>query len=159
MQGGSSSVYGLGAPASDPRGWLVGVENPYNAQENLATVRLSNRAMGTSGTANQHFEWEGRRFGHVLDPRRGEPADELAAVSVIAADAATADALSTALFVLGLDKSIRFCENHPEIAALIVLKPDAGPSPNGRPRVLTLNLSSREVNVRPGYALTETAPT
>lgn len=152
MQGGCSSLYGLGSPRGDGRGWLVGIENPYNPRENVARVRLLNKAMGTSGTANQYFEHEGRRYGHVLDPRSGWPADDVAAVSVVADDAATADALSTGLFVLGLDKAVEFCQNHPEISAFIVLKPDAGPAPTGRPRVLTLNVPPMDVQISPEFA-------
>lgn len=151
MHGGQSSMLAFGSPGRDGRGWLVGIENPLKPSESLATVRLRNCGLGTSGTANQYFEAGGRLYGHVMDPRRGEPADELASVSVIARDAATADALSTGLFVLGLDKAIEFCENHPDIAALIVLKPDGEPVGHGRPRVLTLNLSPQDVNVRPEY--------
>jgi FAD:protein FMN transferase len=153
MQGGQSSMYALGAPASDIRGWLIGIENPLQPSERIATVRLRNRALGTSGTAHQYFEENGRRYGHVMDPRRGEPAGELASVSVIASDAATADALSTALFVLGLDKAIEFCDNHSDIAALIVLNSDGVSAHEGRPRVLTLNLSPQDVNVRPEFQL------
>lgn len=155
MQGGQSSLFGLGCPRGQDRGWLIGIENPFNPRETLAQVRLFNRGMGTSGTANQYFEHAGRLYGHVLDPRTGWPADELASVSVIAADSATADALSTGLFVLGLDKAITFCENHPEVAALIVLKPDV-PVCEGRPRVLTLNLSPRDVSVPPEHAIQAT---
>jgi FAD:protein FMN transferase len=149
MQGGSSSVYGLGSPTRDDRGWLVGIQNPYDSGQHLATVRLRDRALGTSGTANQYFEYAGQRYGHILDPRTGRPADELAAVSVLAPDAATADALSTALFVMGLDKATVFCHDHAEIAALIVLKPESSSGTNGLPRVLTFNLSAQDVELYP----------
>lgn len=153
VQGGQSSMYGLGSQHGDGLGWLVGVENPFNPSESVATVRLLNKAMGTSGTSNQYFESDGRVYGHVMDPRKGEPADELGSVSVIADDAATADALSTGLFVLGLDRAIDFCENHPDIAALIVLKPDAESAQGGRPRVMALNLSPQDFTVLPGFEL------
>lgn len=153
IQGGMSSLRAIGSPAGDGRGWLLGLENPVNPAERLATVRLRDRALGTSGTAHQYFETDGRRYGHVLDPRRGEPADQLASVSVLAHDAATADALSTALFVLGLDKAVEFCENHRDIAALIVLKPDGQPRFDGRPRVLTLNISPQDVSVQADFRM------
>ena len=147
MQGGSSSVYALGAPDADPRGWLVGIDHPYDRDLRIATVRLRDRAMGTTGTDNQYFEYAGRRYGHVIDPRKGEPADELASVTVLAPDAATADALSTALFVMGLDKARDFCHDHPEISAILVLKPGPDAGSRAAPGVVTLNLSPLDVTI------------
>jgi len=148
-QGGLSSVYGLGSPANDDRGWLIGIQNPYDTKRRLATVRLRNRALGTSGASQQYFEAGGRRFGHVLDPRTGWPADSLASASVLTHDAATADALATALYVLGLDKAADFCQNHPDIAALLVLKPGDQGGTSARPKVVTFNLSEQDVDLDP----------
>jgi thiamine biosynthesis lipoprotein len=150
MQGGMSSLLAIGSPTGDDSGWLVGIQDPEDPARRVATVRLRDRGMGTSGNANQHFTAGGRRYGHVLDPRCGEPVDELGSVSVFAPDAATADALSTALFVLGLDKIAEFCQNHPRIGALVVLKRRPGPSDGTRPRVLTFNLPREDVNTKPG---------
>lgn len=149
MQGGLSSVYGLGSPANDDRGWLIGIQNPYDAERRLATIRLCNRALATSGASRQYFEADGRRFGHVLDPRTGWPADSLASASVLARDAATADALATALYVLGLDKAADFCQNHPNIAALLVLKPGDQGGTSTLPKVVTFNLSESDVDLDP----------
>jgi len=150
IQGGLSSTYGLGSPAGDGRGWLVGIQNPFDPGRRLATVRLRDRALGTSGSANQYFEVNGRRYGHVLDPRTGRPAEELAAASVLAPDGATADALATALLVMGLDKAADFCQNHPAIAALLVLKREPAGRANLLPPVATFNLPPEDVNLRPG---------
>jgi len=150
MQGGLSSLYATGSPGENERGWLVGVQDPFDLRRRIATIRVRNRGMGTSGTANQYFEAGGRRYGHVLDPRSGEPADELGSVTVLAADAATADALSTAFFVSGLDKTAEFCQNHPDVAALVVLKPGSGPRRGERPSVVTFNLPREDVNLHPG---------
>ncbi len=127
MQGGLSSVYAAGSPihgrdAGATDGWLVGIQDPYDAARRVGTVRLRDRALGTSGSAQQYFEAAGRRYGHVLDPRTGMPADDLASASVIARDAAEADALATALFVMGLDKAADFCDHHRDVGAVLVLK-------------------------------------
>lgn len=151
IQGGLSSLYACGAPTDDERGWLVGIQNPFHLSRRIATIRLRDRGMATSGTANQHFEAGGRRYGHVMDPRTGKPADELGSVTVLARDAATADALSTALFVSGLDKTAAFCQNHPDVAALVVLKPGPGES-SERPSVVTFNLPRADVDLNPGDA-------
>lgn len=148
MQGGTSSMAGMGSPAGDGQGWMVGIQNPFDASRLVATVRVRDRALGTSGTAHQYFVEDGRRYGHILDPRTGRPADGLASVSVLAKDAATADALATALFVMGLDKARTFCHNHPQVAALLVLKSDAPDPASSPPQVLTFNLAARDVNLR-----------
>ena len=149
MQGGLSSVYGLGSPADDDRGWLIGIQNPYDATRRLATIRLRDQALGTSGASRQYLEADGRRFGHVLDPRTGWPADSLASASVLARDAAIADALATSLFVMGLDKAADFCQNHPDIAALLVLKPGDQGGTSNPPQVVTFNLPEPDVNLDP----------
>ncbi len=153
LQGGGSSVYGLGCPLGRERGWFVGVRDPFEPDKRVATVRVWNRAMGTSAATNRYGEHEGRRYGHVLDPRTGLPVDELGSVSVLADDAATADALATGLFVMGLDKAADFCHNHPEIAALLVLKPKPGESKGRPPRVVTFNLPRTDVTIGRGRGL------
>jgi thiamine biosynthesis lipoprotein len=145
VQGGLSSIYALGAPSQDEAGWLVGIQSPFDPTRTVATVRLRDRAMGTSATNRQYFEAAGRRFGHILDPRTGRPAQtDLASATVMAADAATADALSTAFFVMGLDKVRAFCHNHPEIAALLVLQPGNLNGTPPSPQVVTFNLTKKD---------------
>jgi FAD:protein FMN transferase len=153
MQGGLSSLYATGSPSEDERGWLVGIQDPFDLGQRIATVRVRNRGMGTSGAAYQFFEAGGRRYGHVLDPRRGEPASELGSVTVLGPDAATADALSTAFFVSGLDKTAQFCQNHPEIAALVVMEQGDGKQNGQQPSVVTFNLPREDVNLNPSDGL------
>ncbi|NLX22886.1 MAG: FAD:protein FMN transferase [Phycisphaerae bacterium] len=153
VQGGLSSLYGLGSPDGDERGWLVGIQNPWDAGRLVASVRLRDRALGTSSASNQYFEQDGRRFGHVLDPRTGWPAEGLASASAICDDAATADALATAFFVMGLDKTRDFCHNHPAVAALLVLQPGDSCGTSDPPQVVTFNLPKKDVNLDPGDSL------
>jgi thiamine biosynthesis lipoprotein len=149
VQGGLSSVYGLGAPDRNKQGWLIGIQSPFDPTQRVATVRLRDRALGTTNAANQYFERAGRRYGHVIDPRTGRPADTLGGVSVIARDGATADALATALFVMGLDKAVAFCKDNPDIGAVLVDRARGG-EPSAGPRVVTCNLTQDEVNLCPG---------
>lgn len=161
IQGGRSSIYAHGSPTDDGRGWLVGVENPYNPSEQLASIYLRDRGLGTAGSAHQYFEADGRRFGHVIDPRTGWPVDadrgrgDIASASVIARDAATADALATALFVMGLDKAAEFCQNHRRVAALLVLRDGSDGDTSPTPRVVTFNLPPEDVILAPGDAFRE----
>jgi thiamine biosynthesis lipoprotein len=78
--------------------------------------------MGTSGAGEQFFEVNGKRYGHVIDPRTGWPAEGALSVSVLTTDAATADALSTAFFVGGADLARVYCTTHPDV--LVVFTPD-----------------------------------
>jgi thiamine biosynthesis lipoprotein len=88
-----------------PRGgpWRVGIERPLPGRvEVRRVVALDGAALATSGDYRHYVEHAGRRYSHTVDPRSGEPVTHsLAAVSVIAATAMTADALSTAMMVLG----------------------------------------------------------
>ncbi len=123
LHGGSSSVRALGAPPHDPRGWLVGISDPRDPDYRLGHVRLQDRALGTSAATFQHLVYEGRKLGHIVDPRTGWPAEGLLGACVAAGNAAEADALATAFFILGGDESQSYCATHPEIGA--VLSPQA----------------------------------
>lgn len=117
---GSQIIDGRVADPANPRGWPVGIRHPLRRTVRLAEVRLCNRALGTSGTENQFFRYQGRRYGHILDPRTGWPAEQLLSATVIAPTAALADALSTAFFVMGADAAMEYCQTHPEIATVLL---------------------------------------
>ena len=132
LHGGSSSVLALGTPPGQPRGWPVALRHPWEVDQNLGIVNLKGQALGTSAATHQYFEYNGRKLGHLLDPRTGWPAEQVQQVSVIAPSAAEADALSTAFFVLGIEAVRRYCETHPTIGAIVV--------PNGDdPKPIVLN--------------------
>jgi thiamine biosynthesis lipoprotein len=82
--------------------------------------------MSTSGSAVQFFRVGDRRYGHILDPRTGWPAEAILSVTVLAPTAARAEALSTAFFVAGVEKAREYCHNHTDVAALIVPAPISG---------------------------------
>lgn len=122
MQGGGSSLRALGAPPAEPRGWPVDLADPCRPGGTLVRLWLRDRALGTSGADHQFFVHQGRRYGHVLDPRTGAPACTLLGASALAPTAMEADALSTAFFVMGLEATRRFCAAHPAIAAVLVAR-------------------------------------
>jgi thiamine biosynthesis lipoprotein len=133
LHGGSSSVYARGEPHGDGKGWRIRIRHPWLTEQYLAEVQLRNRALGTSAATFQYLEHQGRKLGHILDPRTGWPAAGLASVSVIAPTAADADALSTAFYVGGLELALRYCQNHPEIAAILLLEGNEKPMVVGLP--------------------------
>ena len=95
---------------------------PSTAPERrLAELKIRHCGLGTSGSGQQFFYHRGHRYGHVLDPRSGAPAEGVLSATVLAPDAAEADALATAFFVLGVDATRAYCETRPELAVVFVL--------------------------------------
>jgi FAD:protein FMN transferase len=135
LHGGASSVRVLGTPPGQPRGWPVVIKHPWDADRRLGTLYLADAAMGTSAATFQHFEYNGKKLGHLLDPRTGWPAEGVDQVSVVAPTAAEADALSTAFFVLGAEATARFCQTRPDIGVVLL--------PAGRDRAVTYNLTAQ----------------
>ncbi len=129
--GGNSSVLAIGSaqPGRDPAaGWVVGVGHPLRTDRRLAEVLVRDGGVGTSGAGFQFFRHEGRRYGHILDPRTGRPAEGVFSVTVLAPTAAEADALSTAFYVLGYEESARYCESRPDVGFLMLLPSGRGSS-------------------------------
>jgi thiamine biosynthesis lipoprotein len=117
---GRSSMLAIGGRQ---RGWDVEIVSPRLASP-IARVWLKDAALGTSGAGEQFVLVDGRRYGHVLDPRTGHPAQGVLSASVICSSAADADALSTAFLVAGPALAQRYCDAHPGVLALIT--PDDG---------------------------------
>jgi thiamine biosynthesis lipoprotein len=131
LHGGRSSVLargtrpgtatsGTATSGATGQGWAIGLPHPLRPGERLMEIPLVNRALGTSGSGTQFFLHEGRRYGHLLDPRTGWPAEGVYTATAIAPTAAEADALSTAFYILGPEKAGEYCATRPEIAAVLV---------------------------------------
>lgn len=102
------------------RPWRIGIQHPRQLGELLATLELNDRAVVTSGDYERFFEQEGIRYHHIFDPCSGRPARLCQSVTVVAADAASADALATAAFVLGPQAGLQLLEKLPGVEGLIV---------------------------------------
>ena len=120
LSAGSSSLRAIGAGGRHQRGWVIGVRHPRHADKRLAILRLRDAAMATSGSEEQYFVCDGKRYGHIIDPRTGWPADAVAGVTVIAPSAAQADALATAFYVGGRALAESYCATHPNVLALLL---------------------------------------
>ncbi|VTT97671.1 family lipoprotein : ApbE family lipoprotein OS=Pirellula staleyi (strain ATCC 27377 / DSM 6068 / ICPB 4128) GN=Psta_0073 PE=4 SV=1: ApbE [Gemmataceae bacterium] len=127
LHGGGSSVYAIGHPPGDARGWPVRLRHPTDTAASLGTVYLRNQGLGTSAATFQFFEYKGQKLGHLLDPRLGWPARGVQSTSVVAPTAAEADAMSTAAFVLGASGTERLLRLKPNLAAVVL--PDAPATP------------------------------
>src|SRR4029079_14609612 len=106
--------------------------------ETLAELVLCNQALSTSGAGTQFFIRRGRRYGHILDPRSGYPAEGLYSATVLAPTAAEAERLSTAFYVMGPERTGQFCAARPEISALLVAPGER----EGDVRLITFGLES-----------------
>jgi thiamine biosynthesis lipoprotein len=118
LSAGGSSVVAIGGRYG---GWPVDIRSPLVDRARLARVRLRDGALGTSGAGEQFVVEDGRRYGHVIDPRTGWPAQGVLSCSVACQDAATADALSTAFLVGGAELARRYCDEHRGTLALLTL--------------------------------------
>ena len=81
---GSSSIYAIGAPPNDSRGWQIGIRHPKDASRTVQDVYLKDESMSTSGNYEKFFRAEGKIWSHIMDPRTGYPAQGMFSVSVIA---------------------------------------------------------------------------
>lgn len=128
IHGGGSSVLARGMQGSVATGadaappcWLVGLKHPLRPERRLGEFRLRDRALGTSGTQQQSFFHRGKRYGHIIDPRTGYPAQGMLSTTVLAPTAALADALSTAFYVMDPDAVMEYCRQHSEVATVLAL--------------------------------------
>ena len=115
LSAGSSSILAHGGTRTP---WIVDLRSTASGTV-LARLGLVNAALGTSGAGEQYFEVDGKRYGHVIDPRSGWPASGVLSASVITSSAAEADALSTAFLIGGLELAERYCDEHEKVLAIV----------------------------------------
>ncbi len=101
--------------------WRVGIEKPFGNGEALLTIEAFDCSVVTSGVYERCFNSDGKFYHHILDPENGMPVENgLLSVTIVCADAAAADALSTACFVLGPDKGLKMIEGLDNAEALFI---------------------------------------
>jgi thiamine biosynthesis lipoprotein len=120
VAGSDSSIYGMGAPPAEPRGWRVEIKDPRNARRGAAEVFLKDMSLSTSGSYEKFFRAEGRVWAHIMDPRTGYPAQGCLAVSVVAPRTIDSEAWAKPYFVNGRQWAVKhkpadfrvfFCED------------------------------------------------
>lgn len=116
--GGSILTYGV---KDDGSSWKVGIVDPFDTADYLGTLSLSGQwCISTSGDYERYVEVDGVRYHHILNPHTGEPADSgVRSVTILSKSGLYSDALSTACFVLGVEKGLELAE-HFEAEALFV---------------------------------------
>jgi thiamine biosynthesis lipoprotein len=100
--------------------WRVGVQHPRNRQTLLVKLNLNGKAVATSGDYEQYFEVDGVRYHHIMNPVTGYPAEGLQSATVIAKNDTWADAVSTAVFVLGQVEGMKLVELLKETEVFII---------------------------------------
>lgn len=98
---------------------LIGIENPLKPGEIITKVELKNESISTSGNYERFFYIGEKKYGHIINPFTGYPANELNIVSVLSTDPIIADVLSTALFVMG-EKGMKLVEKTPNTEAIMI---------------------------------------
>ncbi|MDY0081958.1 MAG: FAD:protein FMN transferase [Ignavibacteriaceae bacterium] len=110
--GGEISVIG-----SD---WIVGIQHPKKINSIIKKIKLNENTIATSGNYEQYFEVDGIRYHHILDPETGYPAAGLQSVTIINKSNTFADALATAVFVMGKEKGMKLVESLNDTEVMIV---------------------------------------
>jgi len=119
--GGNVSVLG-NKPNGDP--FRVGIQNPsLERGQCLGSVNAANKTVVTSGDYVRYFEKDNKKYHHILDPRTGYPAESfLISTTILSKESIDADALSTAIFILGLEAGIKLIDSQEDMEAIFITK-------------------------------------
>lgn len=114
--GGDSRLLG------DRRGrpWMVGIRHPRKDGEVAISLPLQDEAVSTSGDYERFFDSDGVRYHHIIHPSTGVPANGVHSATVIGPDAVMTDALSTSVFVMGVDKGLRMIGSLPDYESIVI---------------------------------------
>ena len=120
-----SSIFGLGNPPEESRGWPINIADPWDHRKNAAQVFLKDLSLSTSGNYEKSFRAGGHRYSHIMDPRRGVPAESAVQVTIIAPRAIDSEVWAKPYFIQGRAWTaahkpkpwrVLYCENTPAIA-------------------------------------------
>lgn len=106
--------------------WDVPVADPERRDRAVVSLSIDGGSVSTSGNSERGIEVDGRRLGHVLDPRTGEPAPDFGSLTVWAEDPLRADCLSTGLYVLGPERALAWAAAHPGVEVLVLRREGEG---------------------------------
>ncbi len=109
---------------TDGEPWMIGLQDPRNPRGNfIAGLAVADRSAVTSGDYEKCFEAHGKRYHHIIDSKTGYPADsDLMSATVLSPSSMEADALSTAVFVLGLRDGMELIGKTPQVEAVLITK-------------------------------------
>ncbi len=118
--GGNIQAIGTKPDGSD---WRVGLKDPFSGNV-LGIFQISDMAVVTSGNYERFFVGDdGKTYGHIVDPATGRPVENgIASVSIIASEGKLCDALSTALFVMGLEQAKEYWRQHKDYEMILIME-------------------------------------
>ncbi len=105
---------------ADGNKWRVGIQHPRKKDAFIGIIELEDEAVSTSGDYERFFIKDGKRYHHIIDPKTGKPADKCQSVTIVAKEATATDALSTGIFVIGLEKGMELIERLPDVEGIII---------------------------------------
>ncbi|NMB41735.1 MAG: FAD:protein FMN transferase [Firmicutes bacterium] len=112
----------ISIPRNKPSGekWTIAIQSPHDPQSWAAVLEIEKGCVATSGGYERYFEEDGEIYHHILDPKKGVPGKKVAGVTVVAPDAAWADALATATFILGKQEGMQLLESLEGVEGVII---------------------------------------
>lgn len=105
---------------ADGQPWYIGIADPDDKEKVFSWLTADHTAVVTSGSYEKYAEINGKRYGHIIDPRTGYPVSGLKSVTIICPDAELADALATAVFVLGKEEGLYLVNQLKGVECLLV---------------------------------------
>ena len=115
----AGNIYTFGTPPGK-ESWVIGLQHPRESEGLLGTFEIKDKAVSTSGDYEKFFTIEGKRYSHIIDPRTGYPVKGIVSVTIVTDNATRADALSTGVFVLGLEKGMALIEKLQDVEGIII---------------------------------------
>jgi len=122
-------IRAFGAPPQGKNQWLIGLQDPaetetvINSTQYLVVLNLKDSAVATSGDYRRFALIGDKKYSHIINTKTGYGSDKLASVTVIAPNAADADALATAVSILGQQKGLALIESIPHTEAILISSP------------------------------------
>ena len=104
----------------DGSSWTIGIVNPMNKKKVFSWFSLEHNAVVTSGDYEKFTQINGRRYSHIIDPRTGIPSQGIVSCTVFAGKAELADAIATAIFVMGVESGLFLIDQLPDIEAILI---------------------------------------
>jgi thiamine biosynthesis lipoprotein len=105
---------------SEKRAWRIGLQHPREPEDMIASFEFSGRAVATSGDYQRYFIHEGNRYHHILNPADGKPAKQVISATVLGPTVMDADAIATAVFVMGPEKGIHWIDQLDGVEGMVV---------------------------------------
>ncbi len=115
----AGNIYAYGTPPGKDS-WVIGLQHPRKSEGLLGSFEIRDKAVSTSGDYEKFFTIDGERYSHIIDPRTGNPVKGIVSVTIVADSATRADALSTGVFVLGLEKGMDLIEKLSDVEGIII---------------------------------------